>query len=207
MRDRNDRPQDETGIDAWLPWHPDEAMNQLAGLSALWCVAGGWALDLWLGRQTRPHHDLEIAVLRQDFATFRARLSGFRCFVAADGEVSVLPSQSSPGLVQHQIWILDYPAKAWRMDILLEPGDERTWVFRRNEAVRRSRSEMIAVTAGGIPYLKPEGVLLYKATAPRSKDEKDFASCAPLMEPAARAWLRDALACLYPSHRWIDDLG
>ncbi|MGH3656155.1 MAG: nucleotidyltransferase domain-containing protein [Micromonosporaceae bacterium] len=27
-----------------------------------WCVAAGWALDLFRGEQTRPHEDLEIAV-------------------------------------------------------------------------------------------------------------------------------------------------
>ncbi|MCL4541605.1 MAG: hypothetical protein M1396_04620 [Chloroflexi bacterium] len=31
-----------------------------------WFIAGGWAIDLFLGRQTRAHKDVEIAVLRQD---------------------------------------------------------------------------------------------------------------------------------------------
>src|SRR5215213_2171806 len=26
------------------------------------CVAGGWAVDALLGRQTRPHHDLDLAI-------------------------------------------------------------------------------------------------------------------------------------------------
>ena len=29
-----------------------------------WWVAGGWALDLFLGRMTRPHHDVDVAILR-----------------------------------------------------------------------------------------------------------------------------------------------
>lgn len=31
-----------------------------------WAVAGGWAIDLWLGEQTREHHDLEVVVARTD---------------------------------------------------------------------------------------------------------------------------------------------
>jgi hypothetical protein len=26
------------------------------------CIAGGWAIDLFLGRMTRPHKDIEIAI-------------------------------------------------------------------------------------------------------------------------------------------------
>ena len=208
MHHQNDQLADDIpGIDAWIPWHPDEAMKQLAGVPSSWCVAGGWALDLWLGNQTRPHHDLEIAVLRSDFATFRTRLSRFDFFAAADGKVSVLPSEESPHPQDHQVWVLDQPAKIWRMDILLEPGDIDTWVFRRDETIRCPRSQMIAVTREEMPYLKPEGVLLYKAKTTRPKDEDDFRVCASLMAFAARTWLKSALVRSYPLHHWIDQLG
>jgi hypothetical protein len=83
-------------------------------------VAGGWALDLWHGKETRPHDDeLEIATLRSDFAVFRAQLSGFRCCVADSGKVSGLPTDAAPGSDKHQTWVLDEPVKAWRMDIFL----------------------------------------------------------------------------------------
>jgi hypothetical protein len=52
---------------AWSPWSPEQAAEQLAGVSAPWCVIGGWAIDLFLGEQTRPHEDLEIAIARSDF--------------------------------------------------------------------------------------------------------------------------------------------
>src|SRR6266568_4406552 len=92
---------------------------------------------------------------------------------------------------------------SWRMDIFVEPGDRDTWVFRRDEMIRCPRSRMIAITTQGVPYLRPEGVLLYKAKARRVKDEADFSACTPLMEPAARAWLRDSLARVHPRHPWI----
>jgi hypothetical protein len=207
MRDHNEQPRDGIpGTDAWKPWRPDEVMERLAGVGAPWCVAGGWALDLWHGQETRPHEDLEIAILRPDFAVFRAQLSGFRCCVADSGKVSALPTDSAPGSDKHQIWVLDEPAKAWRMDILLEPGDGQMWVFRRDQAIRRPRSQMIATTAGGVRYLKPEAVLLYKAKAVRAKDEKDLSLCVPLMEAAARAWLKVSLVRVYPCHPWIGRL-
>jgi hypothetical protein len=195
------------GIDAWGPWHPDEAMRQLAGAPNSWCVVGGWALDLWLGRQTRPHHDLEIAILRTDFFSFRVLLKRFRLFVAAEGGTMALPPELPPDPEHHQIWVLDEYARVWRMAIFLEPGDNQTWVFRRDERIYCSRSQMIAISSEGVPYLKPEAVLLYKAKATRAKDDGDFRACAALMASGARAWLKNALVSLHPAHRWIDDLG
>jgi hypothetical protein len=46
----------------WDAWRPDEAADRLRVISAPWCVAGGWGLDLWRGEQTREHSDLEIAI-------------------------------------------------------------------------------------------------------------------------------------------------
>ncbi len=92
------------------------------------------------------------------------------------------------------------------MDIFLEPGDSLTWVFRRDETIRRQRSQMIAATREGVPYLKPEGVLLYKAKAVHAKDEADFRACVPRLQPSARAWLRDALSRAHPGHPWIGNL-
>ena len=31
-----------------------------------WFVCGGWALDLFIGKQTREHHDLDIGIFRRD---------------------------------------------------------------------------------------------------------------------------------------------
>ena len=208
MCDPEDKPQDSIpGIDAWLPWHPDEAKERLLGAAAIWCVAGGWALDLWLGRKTRPHSDLEIAALRADFAGLRERLRGFKLFVAADGELSELPPDSRLDPGQHHIWLLDEPARFWRLSIMLEPGDVQTWVYRRDESLRCPRSQMMAATAEGVPYLNPQGVLIYKAKATRPKDEMDFNACVGVMGPAARAWLKNALIRLHPSHHWIERLN
>ena len=48
-----------------------EVMNEVG---VWWAVAGGWAIDLWLGTQTREHHDIEVAVRRGDQATVHGAL-------------------------------------------------------------------------------------------------------------------------------------
>jgi hypothetical protein len=55
---------------------------------------------------------------------------------------------------------------------------------------------------GLVRYLAPEIQLLYKAKAPRPKDEQVFARVAPRLARDARRWLREALATAYPAHPW-----
>lgn len=187
---------------AWDPWSPHEVAARLAVADRRWCIAGGWALDLWLGRQTRPHGDIEVSIARADFAAFAAALSGFRLFIAAAGRVT--PLEPGTGLPAHanQVWVQDEAAGVWRLDLMLDPGDGDTWVFRRDPRLRRPRAEAIGESADGIPYLMPELVLLYKAKAPRTKDEVDFATCAPGLSLSGRRWLMAALESVHPGHPW-----
>ncbi len=197
---------DGPGLEAWRgAWTPWEAAEKLAGVGAPWCVVGGWAIDLFLGRQTRPHGDLEIAIVRPDLAAVRAHLGAYRFHAVGDGEVWALAAGEAPPESKHQAWVLDVEAGLWRVDVMSEPGDHVTWVCRRDEAITAPRSRMIAVR-DGVPYLRPEGALLYKAKGRRPKDEADFAACVPYLEPGARAWLRAALGRMHPGHGWIAEL-
>jgi hypothetical protein len=100
-------------------------------------------------------------------------------------------------------WVLDPIARAWRTDIFLEPGGAATWVYRRNETLALTRDEAVAVTVDGIPYLRPELVLLFKAKAVRAKDQLDFAAALPRLDASTRSRLRRWLEQLHPSHAWI----
>jgi hypothetical protein len=56
----------------WTPWTPEEVSSRLSGSTARWYVVAGWAIDLFRGRQSRPHEDIEIGVPREDFALIRS---------------------------------------------------------------------------------------------------------------------------------------
>lgn len=172
-----------------------------------WHVVGGWAIDLFLGEQSRPHEDLEISVLRPDFSAVRQHLAAFAFHVVGDGEVQRLRTGAEPPEDRHQNWVLDEAAQAWRMDVMLEPGDENTWVFRRDSSISAERGFMEATTGDGVPFLRPHGALLYKAKATREKDEADFTNCLPRMGDGERQWLAVALAAAHPEHPWIPRLG
>ncbi|WP_421913314.1 nucleotidyltransferase domain-containing protein [Mesorhizobium sp.] len=190
--------------DAWRPWHPTELAQRLGGLSKPWCIVGGWALDVWHGRQTRDHEDLEFTILREDFGTFRRLLKGMRFHTVASGVIKHLPARRSAEI--SQIWCGDIQERRWRVDMMIEPGTSDLWVYKRDASITRPRAEMVEVTPDGLPYLKPAAVLLFKAKYRRDKHELDFANALPKLVPSERAWLKGCLATAHPDHEWSKQL-
>jgi hypothetical protein len=189
----------------WDPWRPEDAAWLLAGVDAPWYVAGGWALDLFRGEQTREHGDLEIAVPAPDFGAVRDALAGYRFEVIGSGRS--WPLDSAAFEVMHQTWVSEPVTGVYRLDIFREPQRAGAWVCRRDEAIRLPYEQIIRRSRDGIPYLVPEIALLFKARhSAEPKNQRDFAETLPLLDDAAVGWLRQALARLHPGHAWISAL-
>jgi len=57
----------------------------------------------------------------------------------------------------------------------------------------------------GIPYERPEVVLLYKAKyATEPKNGLDFDAALPKLGIGARCWLAAALEVVQPGHPWLE---
>ena len=61
-----------------LPPQARRAFHLLKQFERPWFVAGGWALDLFLGRITRDHSDFEVALFREDQLELQRILKGWR---------------------------------------------------------------------------------------------------------------------------------
>ena len=88
-----------------------------------------------------------------------------------------------------------------------EPADGDTWICRRDERIRMPYDQVIERTADGIPYGRPEIVLLFKAKAARPKDEADFHAVLARLDAERRRWLADALELVHPGHTWLERLA
>ncbi|MRX36817.1 amino acid transporter [Aminobacter sp. MDW-2] len=192
--------------DGWCAWHPTELARRLTGVSVPWCVAGGWALDLWHGHQTREHEDLEFTVLLSDVPVFRRALADMEFHTAGDGIVRHLPAQSAPPAEISQVWCLDVVQHCWRVDMMIEEGSPDLWVYKRNPAISVPRADIVATTPAGISYLKPAAILLFKAKHGRPKDEVDFANALPKLQQSERSWLKHCLDLCHQGHRWAERL-
>ncbi len=194
---------DPSILGAWQLAHPARCTDWFATVRAPWWVAGGWALDLHAGRQSRPHGDLDVGVLRRDVREALAALSCWEVFEVTGGECTPLRTGAAPRSEVNSLWCRPKGASLWSMELMLDESDRDFWVFRRQPDIRLPLSMAIRRNSDGLPYLTPEIQLLYKAKQPRPQDQIDFDHIAPRLDSGARAWLRDALARTDPGHAWI----
>jgi hypothetical protein len=184
---------------------PGDVARHLAGIAAPWCVAAGWALDLFRGRQTREQGDIEVAIPAASFPEVRDRFPGYVFDGVGDARIW---AEATPEVlaVTHQTWLRDPATGSYLLDVFREPHDGDTWVCRHDETIRLPYRDIIHRTRDGIPYLAPELVLLFKARHAREKDQADFDATVPQMTPAQRETLAGLLARAHPGHPWLADL-
>jgi aminoglycoside-2''-adenylyltransferase len=173
---------------------PTDATHLLASSQAPWWIAGGWALDLFRGRRTRRHSDLDVGVLRRDVATLLHVFSRWDVFEAKDGRLTRLGAGCAPSRDVHSLWCRPTAMHHWTIELVLDEADRDTWVYRREPRIRRPMSTVVRENAHGVRYLAPEIQLLYKSKAPRERDEEDFSQICPLLDADAQRWLHDALS-------------
>jgi hypothetical protein len=185
---------------------PHGAAALLAGIKVPWWVAGGWAVDLFLGFKTRSHKDLDLGVLRRDVANVQLLMSEWDVFEVKAATLYRLSRNELPRPDVNSLWCRPKNARDWSLELMLDESDGNQWVFRRLTTVRRSLASAIRRTSDGIPYLAPEIQLLYKARNPRREDQADFENVLERLGPSERGWLSDALLEVHPDHAWLTRL-
>jgi hypothetical protein len=187
----------------WRALEPPAAHRILRAVDAPWWIAGGWAIDLFVGRQTRAHKDLDVGVRRVDASRIIAALSGWEFFEAKQGSLVPLAPGMAPRAGVNSLWGRPVGEPHWNLELLLDDSDESDWIFRREPSIRRPLATALCATPDGTPYLAPEIQLLYKARDLRPEDQSDFDHAAPRLDRAAVRWLRDGLSRLLPQHPWL----
>ena len=182
------------------------------GLSVPWCVAGGWAIDLWVGEVTRPHHDVDLLVARSDQRAVHDHFSD-RSVVKVTphpeglvGKGTLVPWDGSwIDLPVHQIFA--DAADGDRIEVLFAEIEDGVWRYRRNPEVRLSLDRLIVSGETGIPAMAPEVVLLFKAPLQRAWDEEDLVTVLPRLPINRREWLIDAIARSHPGNPWLERIS
>ena len=184
---------------------PAEVGRIFADYPGIWCVAGGWALDLFTGEQSRPHEDIDMVVARADLPLLHAAFPHWE-LVAAHGVLTPWEAGKPLPGGAHDIWCKG-ASGFFEAQFMVSEFTDTEWVFRRNDRIRGPRAEMIVTSGFGLPIMAPEIQLLYKsALTRRPKDDQDFAHTLPFLSAERRAWLASHLALLYGEHPWLMDL-
>jgi hypothetical protein len=195
-------PNEARPLGTWASVEPSAASSILAAVPSPWWIAGGWAIDLFVGRQTRSHGDLDVQVLRRDLDGVLAALPGWDIRVAKDGSLRELNGPLDADAFC--LWCRPDPDGPWMLELLVADTSGDRWIFRRDPTISVPISEIGLVTPEGIPYLAPEIQLLFKAKAPRSEDEQDFENALPFLDAGRIRWLTSVMHTIEPSHQWIE---
>lgn len=185
-----------------------------------WCLCGGLAVDAWLGRQTRDHGDVDIAVFQDDLGAFFDHLAGWDLIahdtqVAGDtsepwnGRPLVLPAHihgRSPEARDSMPDRLDDPAQqGFGLDIQVNERSGDDWIFSRAPRISLPLHQCVGQSGWGLPTLVPEVLLFFKARDLRRRDKLDFLGLLPHLTDEQRDWLRNAISLV--GHPWLTQLS
>ncbi|MGV7002067.1 nucleotidyltransferase domain-containing protein [Priestia megaterium] len=174
----------------------------LSGFDKPWFFAGGWAIDLFIGRETRTHEDIEIALYRKDQLEIKTYLKEWDFKKVVKGEFYLWKNEFLE-LPIHEIHAFNNRNKDI-MEILLNETNEGNWLFRRNFKISYPLNSLWSYSNEGMPYLNPEITLLYKTKNTREKDHDDFITVKDFLSEKQKEWLKNAITLQEPNHKWID---
>lgn len=195
-----------------------------------WAVCGGFAIDLFLGRETRVHGDIDLCALEKDrpniqrfmlekgWNVYEFRGMGkvrplegssssetgrnLMCFLPGCDLVQFYPCEDE-GLLYHQFFHKGLTELNY-LEFLFSPTDGNQLIFSQSPAICRQLDKAI-LHRDGIPYLAPEIALLHKAREPeRPESIADFQTAFPSMDAEQKRWFQESLALLFPKgHPWL----
>jgi hypothetical protein len=204
----------------------------LGGFHPPWFLCGGWAVDAWLGRQTRKHWDVDITVFHHDQ---HAVFEHFDGWALVGHDPNVPDDTDEPWNGRH----LDPPAHvhvptiesplststaaqhtAFEFELLLVETAGHAVVLNRDLRLTVPLDLVVRDSSWGLPAAAPEIVLFFKAGADltvgeavarpvttRPRDDQDLFEVLPTLGKSQRTWLRDSLAATRPTHPWLAYLG
>jgi hypothetical protein len=192
-----------------------EVAQAMATLRAPFWFSGGWAIDLFLGRVTRAHHDIDVLILRRHQAPLHDALKAFalkKIIPHPDGmppnrgTIVEWPQGERLELPVHQVNAYRAGESEPAFQVMIAESSDAEWIFRRNQEVRMSLKRIGFYPMWGLPYLAPEIVLLFKAKHLEARDRVDFKNALPVLSAEARRWLREAIEKTHSGHEWLDSL-
>ena len=199
----------------------------MAGYGKPWCMCGGYAVDAWIGRETRDHGDLDVSVPVQDQHAIFEHLRGWQLIAhdfptpGAQSRVEVPGATSrlwdgtrrieTTGHIHARLASVDPipeilgPESGFWLDILLNDGSSQEWIVSRDPFISVPMARAVQQSRWGLPTAAPEVLLFDKSTYLRLRDKLDFMRLQPRLTEEQRAWLRDAIERV--GHPWVAELS
>ncbi len=211
---------------AGIPDDVARICNIMSTYPGRWALCGGWAVDSWLGKHSRDHGDIDLAVFVDDQRALYDHLDGWQMLghdeaweavggVGADNSwwdgtrllgvpshIHARPPERAGTVPNNGIATLE---DGFLLDIQMNDRAAEAWRLHADPEITLPFDRAIQTSPWGIPTASPEVLLFYKAQDLRRRDKTDFTALLPLLSEEQRTWLREAIAAL--GHPWLKDLS
>ena len=191
------------------PWDaqtPADVAELLRPTGVTWCIAGGYAPELFAGRSWRDHDDVDVVILRHEAEALHRALPQWSLHLAGPGNLETWPAATALPADVHDIWVRQ-GSGPWRFQFMVVDTEDGDWLFRRDPRIR-GPLETFTVDMDGLPVLAPEIQLLYKSKQPnRPKDEQDFIETHAALNRVQRTRLLSWMTAIYGDHPWLTHLA
>lgn len=208
----------------------EEAKILLQGQDFSYAICGGFALDLFLGYESRVHGDIDILAFWEDRETIITYMQskGFCVYeMLGGGKVHRITDIRTQEKLRKNIFCctedcelvrlydteekdvywLDFQhtglSKLNYIEFLFNEKTENEFVYVRDNRIKR-KLESAILQKDGIPYLSPELCLVFKSTdIEREGYQQDFELTVERLNGEQRIWFEKAMEMLYPEgHKW-----
>ncbi|HBL85335.1 MAG: hypothetical protein A2Y17_01970 [Clostridiales bacterium GWF2_38_85] len=198
-----------------------------------YAICGGFAIDLFLGYNSRKHGDIDILAYwkDRDEIILYMKSIGFDVYeMLGGGKVhritdigkqykskrNIFCCKADCELVQlsetqeDDIYFINFQhigqSKLNFIEFLFNDKSDKHFLYARNHNVKRNLKDVILFNKN-IPYLAPEICLLYKSTdTEREGYQQDYELAIRAMSSEQIEWLNNAISFMNPDgHKWLND--
>ncbi len=128
-----------------------------------WWLAGGYAIERFVGRPLRSHADIDVLILRTDHMSARDYLSDYDCSAAdPPGRLRPWPRGEQLKAVVHDIFCRAQGSDFWQFQLMIDESEGGDWVSRRDSRIRLPIAE-IGFMSDGMPMLTPRNSALLQS--------------------------------------------
>ncbi len=172
-----------------------------------WALAGGYAVEQFVGRQLRSHEDVDVMIFRDQQLLAQDFLAGWRMYCAdPPGQLREWQFGEYLPVGVHDIWFHENGSEWWRFQLVLAETDGDAWYFRKDRAICGLRQGLVA-EYHGTPCVRIDVQLFYKSRSNRERDTYDFQACLPLLDSDQRRSLQRMISRFNPDgHQWLSQL-
>jgi len=166
----------------WRPVALQELQRHLGGFTD-WTLCGGCSLDLILGRQIRPHLDIDIGVFRSQLTACLRSIGKEQIFLCSPPGRQTAWDGAAVNAAVHDIWVSDPLQEHWLLQIMVFDDEGEKVIYRRDRRIcwsKKSHSFQI----GDVRVLNPLITFLYKTNKTKI-DEKEVTDIMALIEAAS----------------------